>query len=72
MDFAEAIEHARRETLMSIDPILSIRLHGYKQTFLKDWEPLETSLNYDPGHNESEFGVMQARNGGATIWEIVR
>ena len=49
LDSMRAMEHAKRRTLMVADLILAIRLRGYDQTVLKDWQPLPQSVNRERG-----------------------
>ena len=49
MDSMRTMEHAKRRTLMVGDHILAIRLRGYDETILQDWEPLPQSANCERG-----------------------
>ena len=52
-DSMRAIEHAKRRTLMVGDLILAIRLRGYDQTVLKDWEPLPGRVSRERGRAQN-------------------
>ena len=72
MDSVREMEIAKRRTLMVSDLILSIRLRGYDETILQDWEPLPESENRKRGRAQKWIRGDVSKMCDTTIVGIVR